>query len=108
MEEEQIVEIAQELTLHISIGHADKTTAVWTLFRHNIERKIINITTATAARIGRIVLARVDIGAKIVVVTAQKRSKCPFWRSVHSRRKRVPVLLYGRSTVVRIVSTRAV
>ena len=108
MEEEQRVEIAQELTFHISIGHADKTTAVWTLFRSNIERKIINITTATATRIGMIVLARVHVGTKIVVVAAQKRSECPFWRSIHSRRKRVPVLLRGRGTIVWIVSTRAV
>lgn len=82
------------LTFCICIDHTDEPAAFWTLPQFNIKRKIntITITTVTAtaaatttfASINRIMFARVDVGAKIVVVAPQERSQRPVWRSVHS------------------------
>jgi hypothetical protein len=71
-----------EHTFHSSIGNAHKATSVGTLPGVDVERK----TKVSAATVGTIecsvVIARVEVRAKVVVVATQQRAQCTVWRPI--------------------------
>ena len=65
-------------TFHRCVCHTDKATSVGALVGVLIERKV-KVSTATVGFIRRTVCARVEVGAKVVVVASQQRAQCAVW-----------------------------